>query len=118
MSTLAVQYPDGYFDPFREEHYQDSKIVETYTKPFLEAHQFSMQNSIPDLYLTGQGEYWDTLKENLDLASRGKMSAKLALDTTAKVWNQISARYGVSNQLEQWRFLKDYYPEKIRAVLT
>ena len=26
MSTLAVQYPDGYFDPFRKEHYQDKKL--------------------------------------------------------------------------------------------
>jgi multiple sugar transport system substrate-binding protein len=57
MSTLAVQFPDGYFDPFRIEHYQDIKIIETYSKPFLDAHEFSMKNSIPDLYLTGQGDY-------------------------------------------------------------
>ena len=118
MSTLAVQFPDGYFDPFRDEHYQDKKIIETYSKEFLDAHQFSMQNSIPDLYLTGQGDYWDALKDNLDLANRGKMSAKLALDTTTKVWNQISARHGVHNQLEQWQYLKTHYPQNIRNKLV
>ena len=118
MSTLAVQYPDGYFDPFRSEHYHDEKIIQTYSKEFLDAHQFSMKNSIPDLYLTGQGDYWDALKENLDLANRGKISAKLALDTTAKIWNQISLRYGTDKQLEQWNYLKAHYPENIRNKLT
>lgn len=117
MSTLAVQFPDGYFDPFRNEHYQDEMIIKTYSKEFLDAHQFSMQNSIPDLYLTGQGDYWDALKDNLDLANRGKMSAKLALNNTAKLWNQISARHGVVNQLEQWKYLKAHYPENIRNKL-
>ncbi|MFK8027329.1 MAG: extracellular solute-binding protein [Gammaproteobacteria bacterium] len=117
MSTLAVQFPDGYFDPFRKEHYQDKKIIETYSKPFLEAHESSMKNSIPDLYLTGQGDYWDALKEHLDLANRGKMDAELALNTTAKIWNQISARHGVKNQLEQWKYLKDFYPKNIRNEL-
>ena len=118
MSTLAVQYPDGYFDPFRQEHYEDEKIINTYSKPFLEAHQFCMENSIPDLYLTGQGEYWDTLKENLDLADRGKMDAQLALNTTAKIWKQINNRFGINNQLEQWNFLKSKYPENIKNHLT
>ncbi|MFK7794004.1 MAG: ABC transporter substrate-binding protein [Gammaproteobacteria bacterium] len=117
MSTLAVQYPDGYFDPFRNEHYEDEKIIETYSKPFLDAHQFSMKNSIPDLYLTGQGDYWDALKDNLDLANRGKITAKLALNTTAKIWSQISSRHGKKSQLEQWKYLKAHYPENIRNKL-
>ncbi len=118
MSTLAVQFPDGYFDPFRDEHYQDEKIIAAFSKEFLDTHQFSMQNSIPDLYLTGQGDYWDALKNNLDLANRGKMSVKLALDTTVKLWNQISIRHGVQNQLEQWNYLRALYPENIRNKLV
>ncbi len=117
MSTEAVKFADGYFDPFRSEHYSDSEIQETYSEPFLAAHKFSMENSIPDLYLTGQGEYWDILKENIDLANRSTLTPKLALDTTAKAWNQISARYGVKAQLEQWQFLKSKYPENIRKKL-
>ncbi|MFK7815511.1 MAG: extracellular solute-binding protein [Gammaproteobacteria bacterium] len=117
MSTKAVQYPSGYFDPFRVEHYDDPKIQATYSKKFLDAHKFSMKNSIPDLYLTGQGEYWDVLKENIDLADRGKMSPKFALEATADTWDQISTRYGKSSQLEQWEYLKTRYPDKIRKSL-
>ena len=41
--------------------YQDPEIQKTYTKEFLDAHKESMANSIPDLYLKGQGEYFDEL---------------------------------------------------------
>lgn len=117
MSTEAVKFSDGYFDPFRSEHYDNEHIKNTYSEAFLTAHKFSMENSIPDLYLTGQGEYWDILKENIVLADRGKISPKVALDTTAKAWMQISSSYGLENQLEQWLFLKRNYPENIKNKL-
>lgn len=117
MSTLAVQFQDGYFDPFRIEHYEDTKIKEVYTTPFLDAHKLSMQESIPDLYLKGQGDYWDVLKENLSLANKGRLSPQLALDATAKVWKQISRRFGINSQLEQWQHLKSQYPKNIRGKL-
>ncbi len=117
MSTEAVKFADGYFDPFRSEHYVNKEIIKTYSEPFLAAHKFSMENSIPDLYLSGQGEYWDILKENIDLADRGTLSPEIALNTTAKAWNQITSRYGKQEQLEQWRFLKSKYPENIRTKL-
>ena len=117
MSTEAVKFADGYFDPFRTEHYSDKEIKNTYSEPFLAAHKFSMENSIPDLYLSGQGEYWDILKENIDLTDQGTLDPKTALETTAKAWNQISSRYGIKEQLEQWSFLKNNYPENIRTKL-
>ena len=117
MSTLAVQFSEGYFDPFRDEHYVDKKIENTYSREFLDTHKFSMKHSIPDLYLSGQGEYWDALKDNIDLADRGKLSPQLALNNTAKIWNNISSRYGVKSQQEQWKFLKSQYPEKLQIIL-
>ena len=117
MSTEAVKYSDGYFDPFRIEHYADTEIQKTYSESFLAAHKFSMENSIPDLYMSGQGEYWDILKENISLADDGKLTPKEALDTTTKAWNQISSRYGLTNQLEQWKFLKNQYPKKLQDKL-
>ncbi len=117
MSTLAVQYREGYFDPFRDEHYVDEKIESTYTREFLDTHKFSMKHSIPDLYLSGQGEYWDALKDNIDLADRGKLSPQLALNNTAKIWKNISSRYGVKSQREQWKFLKTQYPTKLQSLL-
>ena len=117
MSTLAVQFSEGYFDPFRDEHYIDEKIEKTYSREFLDTHKFSMKHSIPDLYLSGQGDYWDALKENIDLADRGKVSSQLALNNTAKIWKNISSRYGVKSQQEQWNFLKRQYPAKLQSLL-
>ncbi len=115
MSTMAVKFPDGYFDPFRSEHYQNPEIQKTYSKSFLAAHKSSMENSIPDLYLSGQGEYWDVLKENIDLANRKKITVQLALDSTVHSWNKITSHHGRNSQLEQWLYLKSQYPNSAKT---
>lgn len=117
MSTIAVRNNDGYFDPFREEHYNDPKIIDVYSMDFLKAHKDSMRKSIPDLYLQGQGEYFDALRENIIRAAKGEVSCKEALDTTAKQWRKTTRRTGRQSQTEQWRFLKSLYPEAIRERL-
>lgn len=117
MSTIAVQHREGYFDPFREEHYDDPMITEVYSAEFLDAHKASMQKSIPDLYLQGQGEYFDALRENIIRAYNDEISCKEALDTTAKQWRKTTRRMGRQSQTEQWNFLKSQYPDAIRARL-
>ena len=42
-----------------------------------------MRDSIPDLYLKGQGEYFDELRVNIQAADVGKKTPKQALDDTA-----------------------------------
>lgn len=117
MSTIAVRDPDGYFDPTREAHYEDPQIRDTYTPEFLEVHKASMANSIPDLYLKGQGEYFDELRVNLTAADAGTKTAKQALDDTAAAWERITRRMGARSQAVQWAFLKDNYPEAVRRRL-
>jgi len=39
MSTLAVRQQDGFFDPFRSEHYDDAGIQSAYSVEFLEVHR-------------------------------------------------------------------------------
>jgi multiple sugar transport system substrate-binding protein len=118
MSTIAVRDPAGYFDPFRGAHYQDPAIQKTYTKEFLAAHKESMANSIPDLYLKGQGEYFDELRVNLAAADAGTKTPKQAMDDTAAAWARITRRMGARSQEVQWRFLKSLYPANVRDRLT
>lgn len=118
MSTIAVRDPGGYFDPFRGAHYTDSEISKTYSPEFLAAHKESMANSIPDLYLKGQGEYFDELRVNIAAADAGTKSAKEALDDTASSWERITRRMGKRSQAVQWTFLKTIYPADIRNRLT
>ena len=117
MSTVAVRDPGGYFDPFRGAHYKDAEIESTYTRDFLDAHEDSMRNSIPDLYLKGQGEYFDQLRVNLTAADIGEKTPKKALDDTARAWKSITRRMGKRSQGVQWSFLKSMYPAGVRGIL-
>jgi multiple sugar transport system substrate-binding protein len=117
MSTIAVRDPAGYFDPFRGAHYEDAEIRATYSPEFLEVHKASMENSIPDLYLKGQGEYFDELRVNITAADSGAKTAKQALDDTARSWERITRRMGPKSQGVQWAFLKSNYPEAVRSRL-
>jgi len=118
MSTIAVRDPAGYFDPFRGVHYEDPEIINVYTPEFLVAHKESMINSIPDLYLKGQGEYFDELRVNIAAADAGSKTAQQALDDTARAWERITRRMGARSQQVQWLFLKSSYPPDIRGQLT
>jgi multiple sugar transport system substrate-binding protein len=118
LSTIAVRDPGGYFDPFRDEHYKDPDIIKLYSKEFLDVHEASMRGSIPDLYLKGQGEYFDVLRVNVQAADIGQKTAKQALDDTARDWDRISRRIGRKGQTVQWRFLKGLYPQEARSNLT
>ena len=117
-STISVREPGGFFDPFRAQHYRDSQIVASYTKPFLEVHESSMRSSIPDLYLKGQVEYFDELRINVKAADLGEKTPREALDDTARAWNRITDRMGRRSQKVQWQFLKSTYPTSVRAALT
>lgn len=117
MSTVATRDPGGYFDPTRGAHYEDPEIQQVYTKEFLAAHKQSMINSIPDLYLKGQGEYFDELRVNIAAAEAGSKTAKAALDDCAAAWERITRRMGSRSQEVQWRFLKSNYPSGIRDRL-
>lgn len=118
MSTVAVRDPAGYFDPFRGAHYDDAEIQKTYSPEFLAAHKVSMEGSIPDLYLKGQGEYFDELRVNISAADAGTKTAKQALDDTAAAWERITRRMGARSQAVQWKFLKSLYPEVVRGRLV
>lgn len=118
LSTIAVRDIGGYFDPYRSVHYQDPQIQAAYTPEFLAVHQDSMKNSIPDLYLKGQGEYFDELRVNIAAADAGTKSPKQALDDTARSWQRITRRMGARSQAVQWTFLKSMYPINVRRRLT
>ena len=76
-----------------------------------------MINSIPDLYLKGQGEYFDELRVNIAAADAGSKTAREAMDDTAAAWQRITRRMGARSQSVQWAFLKSSYPEGIRSRL-
>ena len=113
QSTHSVSDRRGYFDPHRPEHYADDGIVEAYSKPFLQAHETSMRNAIPDLYLDGHGEYFGALNEGIIAAQEGRKDAATAMRDTAKRWTIITHRLGEARQQAKWRALREKYPTQI-----
>lgn len=117
MSTLAVRQIDGFFDPFRAEHYKDKKIVEAYSAPFLKVHREAMRNAIPDLYLKGHSEYFSALAKGLDAAVTGAMQPEAALQGVAQKWELISGKAGHAHQVLRWRNLREKYPAHVKAAM-
>ena len=76
-----------------------------------------MRNSIPDLYLSGQGEYFDALRENIYRADAGETTSEQALEQCAKQWRRITRKKGRANQIRQWNFLRKRYPENLQNRL-
>lgn len=117
ISTIAVREKEGYFDPFRQEHYEDEQIQAVYGDSFLHAHQQSMQNSIPDFYISGQGNYLDALRHQILATISGQSTAQQALNACAQQWTHITRRLGPQEQRAQWQQLRESYPAQFRSAL-
>lgn len=111
MSTLAVSGRDGFFDPYRREHYENEIIREIYSEAFLDVHRRSMEIAIPDFYMRGHSDYMASLKTSIYRALNAELTAKQALDNAAKEWRLISAEHGIEDQRRQWRYIRSHYPQ-------
>ena len=117
ISVQAVRQADGFFDPFRAEHYQDPGIIDVYTAPFLEVHQAAMREAIPDLYLKGQADYFKALAEGLDAALHGDASPEQAMTRVAQKWELITSRADRLAQIDRWQRLRQKYPPHLAGFL-
>ncbi len=117
VSSLAVSEPDGFFDPFQTCHYDDESIISVYGSSFLAAHKQSLEHSIPDLYISGQSNYLDVLRQQILETVSGERTAKQSLDVCAQKWSHITRRLGRSAQIQQWQQLVATYPDPLQQVL-
>lgn len=117
MSTASVRQTEGFFDPFRPEHYQDEGIQNAYSKEFLAVHEKSLRSSIPDLYLAFQSEYFQALSDGLNRALLGKTSPEKALQRIAQQWVLITSRSDFTLQKARWKNLRQKYPPTARKLL-
>ncbi|MEO1139997.1 MAG: hypothetical protein AAFW87_11135 [Pseudomonadota bacterium] len=116
-SGQAVAERDGFFDPFREEHYDNPQIVDVYGKAFLDEHKEAMSQAIPDLYLARRNEYFEALSFWLDAALEGKESPQDALRHVSNAWRLTTARVGHGAQEARWDALRRRYPADLRSQL-
>lgn len=118
MSTLSVGQQDGFFDPFRPEHYTDRGIKSAYSESFLQVHRASMEQAIPDLYLARQGDYFGSLSKWIGRAIRRETSPEAALMRVEQQWNIITSEVGWSKQAQRWNALRAKYPADAQMLLS
>jgi multiple sugar transport system substrate-binding protein len=60
-------------------------------------------NAVLDLRIRGSAEYLQALDAEISRALVGELAPQQALDNVARLWNEITDRYGRASQLEQYR---------------
>lgn len=108
---------DGFFDPFRTEHYDDPAIQATYGRQFLEVHRDSLRGAMPDLYLRSQSEYLNALRSGIGRAMAGEVTPKVAMGVVADSWRRIHERVGRDEQRSRWASVRTRFPQQLRAWL-
>ena len=83
----------------------DAGWNEADVKDYLNAYyeNFFAKTSMTYLRIPGTFEYWDILDKNLSASMSGEISAKQALDNTAKSWEQVTDRLGRDKQLDYYK---------------
>ncbi len=111
MSTLAVQPLEGYFDPFRREHYQDQRLQHSYSAAFLKQHRQAVAHCLPDCHIGGQADYFAALARFISLAMDGKLPPAEALQAAANRWDALTLRRGTTLQADAWAQVRARYPD-------
>jgi multiple sugar transport system substrate-binding protein len=83
---------DAGFDRESAEDYLDA-ILNTINHP----------NAVLDLRIRGSAEYFQALDAEVSRALVGELTPQQALDNVARLWDDITDRYGREAQLEQYR---------------
>lgn len=116
-SLLAVGSAEGFFDPFRAEHYKAPRIREVYGDAFLAVHRDSLAAAMPDFYVADRGTYMSSLAEWILLALAGEISPEDALGHCSDEWRRITDGAGKSGQIRRWNELRAVYPASIAEKL-
>lgn len=117
ISTRAVRESEGFFDPFRHEHYRDAEIVATYSQPFLDVHERILRNSIPDLFLARQSSYTEALRASIFDALEGRSTPAEAMARASDAWELANLKVDRTAQMRRWSDLRAIYPAPVRAAL-
>ena len=108
ISLQRVQLPYTLRDPYRISHYKSKQFRSRWPAAgeYLKALNDAANNAVLDPIMTGAADYANALDRAMTAMYAGK-DIKTALDDTAKEWDRITDKLGVSKQRASYAaFLK------------
>jgi multiple sugar transport system substrate-binding protein len=92
------------------------RMVDTYSKEYLQTLYDNMVNTVPDFCLPGGFEYQDALDKEVHSCMTGEKKPKEALDAAAKSFDRITRRIGKDKVKMSWLALTKNLAEPIRKA--
>jgi len=120
-SKIVPTTQGGFIDPYRYNHFT-KELLEGYDpvhwEDVKEALMTNAANSYPEIQMKGGEEYMSELDRNVIAAFQGLKKPEEALRETAKVWEEITERFGREGQKKQWNFLTSCYGPSLRKAMN
>lgn len=118
ISMDAIPYLGGYSDPYRTNQMlaPSPRMVDTYSKEYLQTLYDNMVNTVPDFCLPGGFEYQDALDKEVHACMTGDKKPKQALDDAARAVDRITRRVGKDKVRKSWLALTKNLAEPIRKA--
>ena len=92
--------PAGFMDPFQLSNFKDPLIIEQYHAYAMDIIQRTVNYGAPMLSLPGTQAMHQAMDENLQAAFAGTITAKEAMQNTAKRWRRTMKKKGMDRMVE------------------
>ncbi len=100
----AVADPKGFWDPFRESHRKNEKIIAKFgSKQFIDTTLDGTKHVVSLLMLQGNYEYFKILDNNLADVMSGNITPQVAAQRIEKGWDAVTVDVGRNTQIQEWR---------------
>jgi multiple sugar transport system substrate-binding protein len=99
----AVAHPKGFWDPYRDAHASDKKILDRFGADMVKTTIENSKYAASLLMLEGNYEYFKILDNNLADVMNKNISAEEAAKRIETGWNKVTSDVGRDTQIQIWR---------------
>lgn len=126
MNARVSLTPGGWYDVCKVSNYDTEKYPEilkenggNYMRDWMEVQAWQLEHLMPPVdAMRGGAEYGGVLVEAISAVLSGASDAQTALDNVAKVWDEITDRYGREEQINAWKSAQQLYAPAVREWLN
>ncbi|MCZ6894379.1 MAG: extracellular solute-binding protein [Gammaproteobacteria bacterium] len=114
--TWLTANPGGFFDPFQLANFEDPLVIKTYHDYHVPVIRETIKRSVPTMNYPGAASLHNALDENVQAAMVGGMTAKEAMERTAKDWRRSIKKRGETKMIDAINADRSGWPTLIDAA--